>query len=492
MKAKIVDTGVKYSGAKKDQNKVISGTETTMKFPTKRSVWPEPDWISEALSDTDHAYMFMRIYQAISNSVNKRFYDRGEDHKILVLFLKECFENKEKFPLKGKFIDRLYKLIEYIQNSFALKDLNDTLYFCQVTAGKTGKVEMISCMNNEEFDRLKKMGFGETTRLTLNNVYHVGSASYKKSKKKFFTIYKNSNFILNEDGSPVYEYETEEKATQVMYELIETDFLISESLKNIIETIKRRSPLEGELRVGEKHRENDLTVDDFMEKLQFKGIEFGNWVDQRERQQFLNSVYDGYADLMSIIGLPVEMASLKNKLGIAFGSRGTSKASAHFDSARSLIHITKTKAIGSLAHEYAHALDYFLAEKTGMSCCVSEVNENHVKNINNEKSASLFMAVLRWKKAVKNSAMYKNTVLIDADKNKKYYSTDIELFARCFEQWIKLEMTKKGMNNNFLVYDVTPVESENKLFVYPSEKEREDLGVLMGEIVSEIKNMLVE
>lgn len=489
MKAKIVDTGVKYSGARKDQDKIVSGTGTSEKFPTKRSLWSEPDWIVEALSEAEHAYMFMKIYKSVSNSVHKRFIDRGEDHKILVLFLKECFENKEKYPLTGKFIDRLYKLIEYIQIEFGLTDLNDTLCFCQVTAGKSGKVEMVSCLEKREFDNLLKMGFGTSVRMTFKNTYHVGTASYRKSKKKFFTVYKNGGFILNENNLPVYECETEEDANQIMKELIEEDYILSESLKNISETIKRRSPLDGENRIGKKHREDDLTVDQFMEKLKFKGIEFGNWVKQEERQQFLNSVYDGYADLMEIIGFSVEMSSLENKLGIAFGSRGTSKASAHFDSSRSLIHITKTKAIGSLAHEYAHALDHFLGEKTGLLCYASEISEEiFIRQKLNENN--LFCAIMNWKQAVKNSAMYKNTVLIDADKNKKYYSTDVELFARCFEQWIKLEMNKREMNNNFLVFDVTPEESENKLFVYPSEKEREYLGVLMADIVKEIKKIL--
>ena len=51
-------------------------------------------------------------------------------------------------------------------------------------------------------------------------------------------------------------------------------------------------------------------------------------------------------------------------LAIAFGARGSGSALAHFEPARNVINLTKLKGAGSLAHEWGHALDFFL----GMNC----------------------------------------------------------------------------------------------------------------------------
>ncbi|MBO6226210.1 MAG: hypothetical protein J6N68_00830, partial [Shewanella sp.] len=59
--------------------------------------------------------------------------------------------------------------------------------------------------------------------------------------------------------------------------------------------------------------------------------------------------------------------SLNGSLGIAFGSRGKGKYSAHYETNNIVINLTKTKGAGSLAHEWFHALDNYFSRRRGVT-----------------------------------------------------------------------------------------------------------------------------
>ena len=77
----------------------------------------------------------------------------------------------------------------------------------------------------------------------------------------------------------------------------------------------------------------------------------------KDRQGLLNATYDAFMDLAQVVGAPPQAISLNGTLGFAFGARGKSKFSAHFEPDQVVINLTKTKGAGSLAHEWFHALD---------------------------------------------------------------------------------------------------------------------------------------
>ena len=103
----------------------------------------------------------------------------------------------------------------------------------------------------------------------------------------------------------------------------------------------------------------DVTPDDYLRDFGFRGGEFGNWLNAEERQQFLNYGYDALMDLAHILGISPKALTLNGELSIAFGARGTQGARAHYEPTRAVINLTKMKGAGSLAHEWAHALDNF-------------------------------------------------------------------------------------------------------------------------------------
>ncbi len=118
----------------------------------------------------------------------------------------------------------------------------------------------------------------------------------------------------------------------------------------------------------------DVSSDQLRETFGFKGINFGNWMkgdgakNLAERQAHLNHAYDAFHDLAKIMGLPPRAMSLDGMLGIAVGAQGTGgkkAAAAHFVPGINEINLTREQGAGSLAHEWAHALDHYFASKAG-------------------------------------------------------------------------------------------------------------------------------
>ena len=121
-------------------------------------------------------------------------------------------------------------------------------------------------------------------------------------------------------------------------------------------------------RDGEDYRNNrNITGEDMLKTFQFKGGEFGNWLNENDRQQSLNYGYDALLDLSKALSISPTDISLDGKLSIAFGSRGSGDALAHYEPTREVINLTKMRGAGSLAHEWGHALDDIIGKQLGYS-----------------------------------------------------------------------------------------------------------------------------
>jgi hypothetical protein len=100
--------------------------------------------------------------------------------------------------------------------------------------------------------------------------------------------------------------------------------------------------------------------DDLMEHYGYRGIQFGNWVEDAAGRYHVLCSGNAHADLATILNLPRASISFHGALGLAFGSRGSGRASAHYEPHLNIIALTKINGGGALAHEWAHALDYNL------------------------------------------------------------------------------------------------------------------------------------
>ncbi|RKG43857.1 PLxRFG domain-containing protein [Acinetobacter sp. WCHAc060006] len=124
---------------------------------------------------------------------------------------------------------------------------------------------------------------------------------------------------------------------------------------------------ENTVRKGRDRRKGDAKDTDFIRVFGFRGVEFGNWNNQAERQELLNDAFDGLMDLAEILNIPPAAISLNGELALAFGARGQglSGAKAHYEPERAVINLTKLNGAGSLAHEWWHALDHYFGRQDG-------------------------------------------------------------------------------------------------------------------------------
>lgn len=144
--------------------------------------------------------------------------------------------------------------------------------------------------------------------------------------------------------------------------------------------------LEHITRTGEDLRNGkNITGEDMLEKFDFKGGEFGNWLNENDRQQSLNYGYEALIDLSKALSISPEDISLGNRLSIAFGSRGSGNALAHYEPDREVINLTKMKGAGSLAHEWGHALDDIIGKKLGYKGFFTENYSHSDSNANTVK-----------------------------------------------------------------------------------------------------------
>ncbi|MEO9632361.1 MAG: PLxRFG domain-containing protein [Sulfitobacter sp.] len=159
-------------------------------------------------------------------------------------------------------------------------------------------------------------------------------------------------------------FETRDDAMKYMAENAEE---IAETKLRIDDSI--HPALEEAIRVGEQRRENDRDVSgqDFMDIFGFRGVEFGNWNNNAERQHLLNQAFDAFLDLAEITDMPPKALSLHGEMALAFGARGhgLQGARAHYERNYGVINLTKIKGAGSLAHEWFHAMDHYFARQDG-------------------------------------------------------------------------------------------------------------------------------
>lgn len=202
---------------------------------------------------------------------------------------------------------------------------------------------------------------------------------------------------------------------------------------------------EGEdTRIGEDYRGGkDVSAEDFMNAFGFRGVQFGNWTNQADRQMAVNQAYDAFMDLAKLIGMSPRAMSLNGELGIAFGARGSGNANAHYEYDEVVINLTKTRGAGSLAHEWWHALDNYFARRGGMGRgMVTDVKSIAMRD-------ELRKAYDRLIDEIEKSNYYKRSV-----KKGDYWGRMHEVTARLLAEWVNRELKQKGELNTFLARGV--------------------------------------
>ena len=238
-------------------------------------------------------------------------------------------------------------------------------------------------------------------------------------------------------------------------------------------------------RIGKDYRNGkDVSAEDFMKEFGFRGVEFGNWATQKERQDHLNACYDALMDLADLIGISPKAISLGGKLAMAFGSRGHSSALAHYEPAKHVINLTKEHGAGCVAHEWFHAIDnYFGGGVFGLRM-KSAVEGNSRDNLRNEMQ-KIFAEIGR---ALNGSDMKVRSKKLG---NGDYWASTLEMAARAFESYVNERLMARGQMNQYLSAHVpgeaVQYEALAKNDPYPTAEESKKFGEIFDRLFDTVQ-----
>lgn len=235
----------------------------------------------------------------------------------------------------------------------------------------------------------------------------------------------------------------------------------------------------GRTRVGEDYRQGrDIGADEFRDAFGFRGVEFGNYVTQKERQRFMNEAYDALMDLADLIGVSPKALSLGGQLGFAIGARGGGgKNAAHYEPELNVINLTKTQGAGSLAHEWWHALDYYF-NREGDKRKKSATAVTEAGDFSEGVRKEMRNAFLDLMERINGSEYYERSKALERKLHPGtigtgYFDKPTELGARAFQDYVMRRLTDRGQVNDFLS-SFTPEEQWNgeaKNYPYPTGKD---------------------
>jgi len=229
----------------------------------------------------------------------------------------------------------------------------------------------------------------------------------------------------------------------------------------------------------------------------FSGFQFGNWLNNNDRYNYLCALYIACYDLNKVLKIGNNIG-LQQTLSVSFGARGSSSAVAHFEASQNVINITRysegdsfinSGGIGAFAHEYGHFLDFYLgryyapvAETNSLTGGRSTNRKEMSFNMRKNKLRTYTEQILQiayWKTPYSQESDYMKR--IEAVTESEYFFRRTEIFARIFEQYISFKLQKMGIYNKFLS------ETKYKPIIYMRSDELKRVVPLFDAIVKELQ-----
>ncbi len=298
-----------------------------------------------------------------------------------------------------------------------------------------------------EFAKRLKDSYGEPTRETLHRAAeHVKDLMEGKSLNQTFGT-------------------TGEKGQQRAKTFDPADAYVTHAARHGGQDLGLRTPHEG--------------TEYMLQKLKLRGVQWGNYVTDEERAHHAVKCAEALSDLAETLGIPEEYVSLRGKLGLSIGARGTSNSLATYHPDHQVINLTRTGGVGSLAHEWGHFFDHvvkggglqrtggarsqgdYLSNSTSARNVVREQGpdgkEEYRRIDNSEDPMWRAMDGIRkaWGQsgfrnrlsAVLSAALREGTM----SKHKaNYWTSNHETFARCFERYVQRKLDRAGRSNTYL------------------------------------------
>lgn len=246
-------------------------------------------------------------------------------------------------------------------------------------------------------------------------------------------------------------------------------------------------------RQGPDHRQGaEVDFVDIRRRFDFRSIQLGRWVTKAERERAAGLFYDALCDLMLILQGPELLVSLRGTLGLQYGTGGRPGVSAHYDPTQRIFALAKNAGPGSIAHEWFHALDHYLADKvfsdapSGMFASSAWLKDaTPVVHPLNDRFVRCLQAVLLAPDGESPSEQFRCSAAMDRQLKVVYYSRPEEMCARAFEAFVQDSRIKNG----FLVKG-TRESDEARAGLYPRGDQRQRVNAAFADYFARLGRAL--
>lgn len=201
----------------------------------------------------------------------------------------------------------------------------------------------------------------------------------------------------------------------------------------------------------------DVSFADVQQRYDFYSVRVGRWVTRQEQQRAANLFYDALRDLEEMLGVPPQVLSLQGSLGLNYAIGGQRFSCAHYEPATRVLALAKHAGGGSLAHEWFHGFDHYIAShlfpQTHRANAVQFASAmwlRHTPSLHHPMNQWLnqaFTALFASPTEAGPSEFMRHCMAYDAKAGRRYFGLPEELSARAFEHMLQ----SLPRTNHFLV-----------------------------------------
>lgn len=534
---KIEDFGEKIGGARKDLyalnrelrvGDIVDWNDMERdKYVTKKEAFPLPDYkkLMEEGKDREVIFFIKKVRDALPT-------------KPTVVGTYLASEEKKKEILEKAQNDYLITVNRFYEKVMSLSSIQECANFYREI--KREDLPDVNCFSRKmikatDLDGIygmyrfrrelenKQFLFSEDEKILSNFSFYrfdgqnVTKEEYKEGKQRI---------VIKQGGSRTYLYNLKDNGmTDLSSWKADTFFVLDTSNNQIVainmkdkkaaerealeigkeqnqekvkDKVKRKSrlipPQLEEIRpTAEDYRTGrNISGDDMMKTFGFRAGEFGNWNNNNDRQTNLNMSYDAFKDLAKALNIKDDDIALGGKLAIAYGARGRGAALAHFEPTANVINLTKMRGAGSLAHEWGHALDLYVARAYNMDSLMA-TEASYLESRQGKAPFKELMHTMKYNGNEKTE-YYKNAEKLDQTFSKTdqgYWRSDVELFARAFASYVHDKLPQNTSDylighSEMIALDIQDGNSV-QIPTSPQGKEREVINRAFDKVLEELK-----
>lgn len=357
-------SGVKWSDVK-DLNDSLKSAEVV-----KNKVWPKPDY-EKMVADGQQpliAHIYKQVYDSIAAKPATRNNPTDAEFQLYIDAVQRVREGLDTWVNNSasivKFVGQLGARAaamsgkKFEVDQIDAKSLYDIVY---PEGWRALQAEIRIAGGNKLLGALQP-GYTEARR-AMKQIDAGWPGKREAWQMRGFKVIENEGkwIYANKYGRKISEHDTQAEAIAAAREATKR-----EAKEGIDET---RSSVNAFERIGPDRRMpgENISPEKLMQDFGFRGVNFGNYVKNADRQAHVNAAFDAFHDLAELLNVPAKALSLNGMLGIAFGAQGSGRAAAHFVPGLNEINLTRDSGAGALAHEWGHALDHYFATQAGLA-----------------------------------------------------------------------------------------------------------------------------